>query len=429
MLSADDQTGQSGPALAITPSPRADLKSILARYVRQSWRFKCALSAKLLINGDQAFPDMLSAIAAAKETIDLETYIIADDHTGSRFKQALSEAANRGVHVRLLYDHLGGMDVPPAFFEQLAATGIEVRAFHPLVITRPDWAMNRRDHRKILVVDDSISFTGGLNIADDYASISDGGHGWRDTHVRIDGPDIAQVFTSLFEYAWQKATPYPQAHKKTEIWKSRIRRLRRPISLKRLFRKRDSLQMCPASGLAVQIIGNREFRHRRLIHNAYLFAINRAQNYILIENAYFLPDIDIRHALARAVKRGVTVAVVLTRESDVKIISLATRHLYCSLLENGIQIFEWPRSMMHSKTAVIDDCWSIVGSYNFDHRSLLHNLEVAAVIADNGFAQKLRDQTLTDIAKCRQITAQSHRSRPFYQKLLHAAAYLLRQWL
>jgi cardiolipin synthase len=150
---------------------------------------------------------------------------------------------------------------------------------------------------------------------------------------------------------------------------------------------------------------------------------------VLIENAYFIPSPSVRRALLQAVRRGVVVAVVLTARSDVPITAYATRWLYGALLSGGVRIFEWPVSMMHAKTAVFDDAWAIIGSYNFDHRSLLHQLESVAVVADPGLAAQLRDQTLADISHCYEVRLDVHRRRPWWKKALEFLAYLLRHWL
>jgi cardiolipin synthase len=362
-------------------------------------------------------------------------YIIAADATGVRFLEALQRAAQRGVSVRILYDYIGSMELPDWYVNELVNAGIDVRVFHPVVITRPTWAVNRRDHRKLLIIDGKITFTGGLNISHDYAPLAEGGKGWRDTHIRIKGRQAARAALGIFAYAWQKAVPWPHTRKKSAMLKAglkrlqKLRRLRHPISMRKLFVRRTAPLVCPADNVAVQLLGNREFKLRRLIHNAYLHAINRAQHYILIENAYFIPDKKIRRALALAVRRGVKVAVLLSRDSDRRVVAYASRSLYSGLLSSGVRIFEWPVTMMHAKTAVIDDAWAIVGSYNFDHRSLFHNLEVAALVADSAFAQNMREQTLADIANASELTLKQHKLRPWYQKLLEPIAYFLRNWL
>jgi cardiolipin synthase len=290
--------------------------------------------------------------------------------------------------------------------------------------------VNRRDHRKNLVVDRQVAFTGGLNIADEYAAPLESG-GWRDTHLRIEGAAPAARIEELFEYGWQRAAPYgepgPAARQLASGVRRRLGRTRGAGAARPDIEASDAL--LARGGVAVRIIGNREFRCRHDIRRAYLHAIQNARSYILIENAYFIPDRGVRRALAHAAARHVLVAVVLSRNSDVPAAAYASRSLYSELLAAGVRLFEWPFGMMHAKTAVIDDAWATVGSYNFDHRSLLHQLESVAVVADPAFARRLRDQTLADIAQCREITLMEHESRPWRRMLLESAAYLVRRWL
>jgi cardiolipin synthase len=402
----------------------------LVRYARAPQEFERADRVRLLVDGGEAFPEMLATIEGAQRTVDLETYMIRADCTGTRFRDALSAAARRGVRVRLLYDYIGSLGLPDRFVQPAIQAGVAVAVYHPLVITRPSWAVNRRDHRKHLVVDGQVAFTGGLNLADQYNAPPESG-GWRDTHLRLEGQAPAERIEELFEYGWQSAAPYGEPGPAARQLASGVRRrLGLPLGPGT---RRQGLEVSDAlwahGGVAVRIIGNREFRHRQDIRRTYLHAIRRAQRYILIENAYFIPDRGIRRALARAAARRVLVAVVLARNSDVTTAAYASRSLYSDLLASGVRLFEWPFGMMHAKTAAIDDAWATVGSYNFDHRSLLHQLESVAVVADPGFARRLREQTLADLAKCREITLMEHESRPWRQMLLESAAYFVRRWL
>ena len=413
--------------------PGAGTPADVLRYVQHAVRFCCAQGARLLVDGAQAYPEMLRAIDKASCCVDLETFILTADATGRRFAQALMAAARRGVAVRLMYDWIGSYSLPAAFVRELLDAGVDVRVYHPLVWRRPSWAINRRSHRKLLIVDRGVGFTGGLNIGDDYAPIDQGGKGWRDTHVLLEGAQMARRLEAAFNYAWTLATPYDASRKPTQRVRLGLRhigprlrgRLRREVGAAIA----NGGPVCEAGGIAVKILGNEEFRFRRRIHRAYLHAISRATRYVLIENAYFIPNRSVRRALRKAAARGVTVAVVLARHSDVPITTYASRYLYRELLRGGVRIFEWQDGMMHAKTAVIDDAWSIVGSYNFDHRSLLHQLELAALIADGPFAATLRDRTLADLARCREVNLAEHNRRPWHQRALEWLAYLVRSLL
>ena len=417
-------------------APSLSWVEILERYFRAPLYYQRASHVRLLVDGRQAYPEMLAAIDSAASAVDLETYIFQADRTGTRFAEALKRAAARGVRARLLLDWVGCLSLPNGFVRELMDAGVAVRVYHPLILTRPSWAVNRRNHRKILVVDGRASFTGGLNVADDYASVEDGGRGWRDTHVRIDGVEPAALLSQLFRSDW-RASVRADARRGVPFAAMRQRRRRRRLRgrlrrMLRRFRGRRFRKSPPAKapqGVVVQILGNHEFRLRRRIQRAYLHAIRNARQYVLIENAYFIPDGRFRRALARAVRRGAVVAVAVARHSDVTLAALAGKHLYRELLKAGVKFFEWPEGMMHAKTAVIDDAWSIVGSYNFDHRSLMHQLEAVAVIADAAFARRLRDQQLLDLSRCEELTLRQHDARPMLQKLAECCAYLFRYWL
>jgi cardiolipin synthase len=431
-LAGKDAAAPAPPfVLRVPEHPPENTPQVIARYALEAGQFIRADHIKLLVDGRAAYPEMLAAIAAAARSVDLETYILRSDRTGERFADALAAAAARGVRARLLYDDAGSLGLSSAFVQRLVAAGVQVAVYHPLLLSRPDWAMNRRDHRKILVVDGEVSFTGGLNLANEYAAVEDGGGGWRDTHLRLDGAAVAAELAALFEDVWRRAKPVQgirEIRGQTErivcprISSSRPSELPPPP----VPRGRDSRTFGP---VAVHVVSNQEFRLRRRIRRAYLHAIHHAEHYILIENAYFIPDRGIRRALYRAVARGVQVAVAVARYSDVEIAAKASRALYSELLSSGVRLFEWPAAMLHAKTAVIDDAWSLVGSYNLDHRSLIHNLEVVVVVADPAFARRLREQTVADIARCQELTLQKHAARPWHEILLDAAAYQVRYWL
>jgi cardiolipin synthase len=427
---APEQTQEARRAIVLPPpSAKAAIDpKFLRRYARQDMHFVSARSVRLLVDAAEAFPDMLAAIDGAAQHVELETYILRDDSTGRAFQKALLQAASRGVRVRLLYDWWGSFALPKRFIRQLVDAGVDVRAYHPLVWRRFGWALNKRDHRKMLVVDEAVSFTGGLNIVDESAVVSEGGQGWRDTHVRLDGPEVARAMTALFDYAWRRATPYDKTlRRRTRIlWG--IRRRLATLS-RRKDRAANGTGAGAGGGIPVSLVGNEVLRYRRRIHRAYLKAICRARRYVLIENAYFIPSRAVRRALVRAARRGVFVGVLVTAKSDIPVAAWAMRWLYAELLAGGVRIFEWPFSMMHAKTAVIDDAWSIIGSYNFDHRSLLHQLESVAIVADSTLAARLRDQTLADLSRCGEALLPTHRQRSRWKKTVEYAAYLLRHWL
>ena len=365
-----------------------------------------ANTATLLVDGGQAFPAMLRAIAAARSSILCETYILRDDGTGWRFARALAARARAGVAVHLLYDAWGS-SVGEDFLDFLHAAGVQVLAFRPL-----RWGgrlgefvqrHRRRNHRKVLVVDGRIAFTGGLNLADDYAAPEDGGKGWRDTHVRLEGP-VAKELVLPFVRIWRRAGG-------------------KPVDLRRfrgLVRRPDP---------RVRVIGSPGFKGHRQIRRAYLQAIETADTRVWITSAYFLPPMRILKALRDAARRGVDVQVIVGGTTDVKPVLFASRTLYGPLLKAGVRIHEFHGRVLHAKTAAVDGRWATVGSSNLDHHSLLVNLEVNAVIEDRRFAEALEELFLADLRSTREVTQASWRRRTLVERALSWLAYLFRGWL
>jgi cardiolipin synthase len=360
----------------------------------------------LLRDGYQAYPAMLAAIAAAQHTITLETYILRDDGTGARFIEALCERARAGVEVLLLFDAWGS-SVSDESLAKLREAGVKVKAFLPLRFTlgfkRFASRLMRRNHRKSLVVDGQVGFTGGLNISDEYAAVADGGEGWRDTHLRVEGPS-AQELEALFLTTWrrQKGARFDE---------------------RRFLRGRGA----PCSKLAV--IGNDFALHQKAIRKAYLEAFGRAGQRIFLTQAYFLPPGKLLKALYRAVRRGVRVAVIVAATTDVKLVLWGARGLYPKLLKNGVEIYEWQGRVLHAKTAVVDGIWSTVGSSNLDSLSLRQNLEVNAVVTDAGFAKAMEALFLEDLAHCQRVTMATVKEYGFVRRLLSWLAFQLRHWL
>jgi len=409
-----------------TPAP--EFADALQRYAPAVPDLCCVESARLLIDGRGAYPQMIEAIASARLSVDLETYILRDDPTGRRFREALIAAAGRGVRVRLLYDYIGAFGLPHEYVQGLIEAGARVCVYRPPVFSISVMALQRRDHRKILVVDRAVSFTGGLNISHDHAPREAGGADWRDTHVRLDGVETAARMTTLFDYAWAKAVPYAQTRTRRDRFTSAVRgALEQPLR----FWTSSPVETftCPPGATAVAVIGNQEFRYRQRIRRSYLNAIHNARHYILIENAYFIPDRGVRRALATAVRRGVCVAVLVADRSDVPLADYASRGLFSELLRSGVRLYRWPHSMLHAKTAVVDDIWAVVGTYNLDHRSLWHQLENVAVVINRDFARRLRDQTLADIERSREVRLAEHEARSLREMLLESAVGLFRYWL
>ncbi len=361
----------------------------------------------LLRDGGETYASMLAAIRSARSSILLETYILRDDATGRRFAAALCERARAGVEVSLLYDAWGS-EIGGDYLDELHDAGIRTLAYHPIRFHRrlgtfiaKVW---RRDHRKILVVDSRVGFTGGMNIADDYAAAEEGGNGWRDTHVRIEGPAVAEL-QYRFLYSWRrhKGAPFDETLYRTAGG-------RRPDG-------------------RVRVVSTAMAGQRRAISKTYRAAINGATQRIRITNAYFLPTLRVIQALRNAARRGVDVQVIVAGTTDVPAVRLASRAMYDAFLHAGVRIFEWKGRVLHAKTATVDGKWSTVGSSNLDTLSLRVNLELNAVIEDRAFAAAMERMFEEDLASCEEVTIEKWHARPLWERILGGIALLFRRWL
>jgi cardiolipin synthase len=379
------------------------LPPALEPYSRSGMRWRLDCDVTVLRDGGQTYRAMLEAIAAAKDYINLETYILASDGTGDRFKLALVERARAGVKVRLIYDALGSFGISSDWVDDLRTAGIEVIAFNPIGQWRRRFRLSHRDHRKILVVDDAVAFTGGLNIANDYASVEEGGVGWHDMHCRVTGP-IVRDLARLFRRNWLRAggATFPPPRRTSEGEKGTA---------------------------MVRVLENTRRRSRGSFRRAYLHVIRAARRSIRIENAYFLPDRGLRRQLVRAARRGVDVQVVVPGRSDVKLIEWASLYALRHLARHGVKIWRWRGVMMHAKTAVVDAVWSTIGSYNFDSQSRFNNLEVSVEILDPAVGEKLMTVFDTDLPNCEAYDEAVWKQLPFWRKGFAWLAYRLRRFL
>jgi len=338
--------------------------------------------------------------------VHLEMYILRGDRIGTEFKLAMIERARSGVQVRLIYDSLGSFGLPAAYLSDLQQSGVETLEFHPVAPWRPRWGLNQRDHQKILVIDDRVGFTGGINIGDEYVPVEDGGGGWHDMHVRVEGPAVFDL-ALLFRRTWMKnggaALPEPTMPRVDAEARSHT--------------------------ALVEVISNARLRTRFQMRRAYLHAVRRAEHRISIMNAYFIPERRLRREFVRAAQRGVEVKLIVPGSIDITAVYFATRFLYARLLRGGVRIFEWQERMMHAKCAVIDGVWSTIGSYNLDRRSLLHNLEVGVIMIDRGVGEMLDAQFESDLARCREVSLGTWERRPRWHRLLEWFFFQFRYWL
>jgi cardiolipin synthase A/B len=374
----------------------------LQRFARSLQRWRPGCEVTVLRDGKATFDAMLDAITQAKTSILLETYILAADHTGDRFKLALVERARAGVIVRIIYDAVGSFGLSSSWIEDLRAAGAEVIDFNPIAPWRARFNLSHRDHRKILVVDDELAFTGGLNIANDYAAVAEGGVGWHDMHCRLRGAIVADL-ARLFRRTWLRSggTPFPAAKRTTGMLGESF----------------------------VRVLENTARRQRTAIRRAYLHVIRAAHQTLRIHNAYFLPDRGLRRALIRAAGRGVDVQIIVPGHSDVRLIEWASLYVLRRLVKRGVKILRWRGPMMHAKTAVVDAAWSTIGSYNFDAQSRFNNLEVCVEILDPAIGQQLVAEFDHDVANCDAYDEAAWQRLPWWRKTVAWLAFRFRRFL
>jgi cardiolipin synthase len=368
----------------------------------------------LLNDGPQTIAAMIAAIKTATDNVNLETYIFDEGMLGEEFSNLLIQKQQAGVQVNIIYDSVGSLSTPPEFFEKLRKAGISVVEFNPVNPLKRfgrNWRLNNRDHRKILVVDGKIAFTGGINISDDYSSGSlfrsksknQSDLGWRDTHVRVEGPAAAS-FQWLFLQTWvnQKGVELKHANYFPHLQ--------------------------PVGQQIVRVIGSEPGGNYET-YKAYVLAMQEAKVSIHVTNAYFVPDKQLVNALIGAAQRGVDVKIVFPGVSDASLVRFATQSFYQQLLDGGVHVYELQASVLHAKTAVIDSYWSTVGSTNLDMRSFLHNREVNMIALDAPFGALMESTFKEDLSNSVEITQETWKQRPFSHRMGEWFARRFGYWL
>lgn len=376
----------------------------------------------LLEDGPATYAAMLEAIRGARHHVHMETYIFEADEVGAQFAEALMRKAKAGVKVRLVFDSLGSIGTPKEFFQPLVDAGAEVYEFNPVsaagLLTR-GVGLNRRSHRKLTVVDGRVAFVGGINISGVYSSgPGTGSHSyagsseakspdkpqqppWRDTHVRVEGPAVAD-FQKGFLKMWGQMERKP------------------PRAEAALFP-----QLTRQGPHAVRVVEGWVTEGINPLYVTLISAIENAETDIEITMAYFVPHRELLAALKAAVARGVDVKLLLPGHTDHWLVFHAGRSYYDELLQAGVKIYERKTRLLHAKTATVDGVWCTVGSTNLDWRSLVDNDEVNAVILSPEFAQQMKALFAKDLVRSTAITAEAWRNRPLDDRLREVAA---RSW-
>jgi cardiolipin synthase A/B len=378
----------------------------------------------LLNDGPTAYNAMFGAIENAKDHVNLEFFIIEDDEVGQRLSDLLIKKRRQGVQVNLIYDSVGSINTPKAFFDRLREGGVQVLEFNPVnpldMKKIKVWEINQRDHRKILVVDGKVAYTGGINISGVYSRGSSGGAasgreksdpkkdrdgpGWRDTHLEVRGPAAAE-FQNLFLDTWQKQN-------------------NNPLPARNYFPRLE------AKGKhLVRVVGSSPDHPVPTIYVTFVSAISNAEKSVHITMAYFVPDRQTLDALKEAARRGVDVTLILPSYSDFWAVFHAGRAHYAELLDAGVRIYERQEALLHSKTMVVDGVWSTVGSSNLDWRSFLHNDEVNAVVLGRDFGKEMEAAFERDLAKSVRIEPEAWARRSLLDRAKEWASQVWQYWL
>ena len=357
-----------------------------------------------LVNGAQIYPAMINAIRAAQTNITFETFVFRDD-IGATFVEELSAAAKRGVRVHMLLDWLGSRTMNSSLLANARAAGCDVQIYHP-----PSWfhlgRLNNRTHRKVMVVDGKIGFTGGVGMGVEWREGLNGLPPWRETHFRAEGPVVAQM-QAVFIDNWIKATG-------------------RVLHGAEYFPKLSAT----CGDMEAQMFGSSPVGGSESMHLMVLLALTAAKSSIDIQNAYFVPDRLTVDALCSAARRGVRIRIVVPgRHTDARLGRWAAQGLYGELLAAGIQIYEYQPTMMHCKVLVIDGVWSSVGSSNFDDRSFRLNDEANLNVFSEELARGQIRLIDADILNSRRMVLKKWRHRKFGRRINERLALLLRSQL
>lgn len=363
---------------------------------------------ELLHDGEMFFPVMLDAIANAEREVFVEMYWFASDQIGWHVARRLMDRAREGLDVRLVYDAVGSVNASSILFDALIAAGVRVIQYNPIAPWRHTFRLQnttRRNHRKIVVCDGAVGFTGGINVGDQWAPQSFGGQGWRDDMIRIEGKS-AHALRAVFLHGWN----YLETHGQN-AWAEL------PPT------------MFPEPSSRVTVLANHYFGKKRAIRSTYLAQINGATSQIYFTNSYFVPDRVLRAALVRAADRGVDVRVLVPGVSDVAIVQKATRKLYRYFTKNGVRIYEYLPRILHSKTLVIDREWTSIGTYNLDYLSWQSNLEVTAAIQDKALGAQMCDRFLQDLDDSQEIDETYFTSLTWFDRFVQSLAFRFRRFL
>lgn len=352
--------------------------------------------ATTLLNGDQTFPAMLEAIEAAERSITFETYIYWRGRIGESFADALARKAGQGVKVNVILDKIGALQIDPDYIKRMRAAGAKVIEYHPLRWYDIPWAnkLNNRTHRKLLIIDGKVGFTGGIGIADEWAGNAESSKVYRDTHYRVDGPVVSQL-QSAFVDNWMETTGevlhgddfFPKIENAGDQW--------------------------------AQVFKSSPHGGSESMELMYFLSIAAAKKNVRLATGYFVPDDLMKTTLIDARKRGVSVQILVPgKTTDEKLVRFASHARWGELLKAGVEIYEYGPAMYHCKLMIVDDAWVSIGSANLDNRSFRLNDEANLNVLDPHFAAEQIRIFDTDLTKTRRITYDQWSKRPLPKQLI-----------
>jgi cardiolipin synthase A/B len=345
-------------------------------------------------DGPHFFQCLFDALDTAHSSICLEYYCIHADQTGLKLAEILSSACLRGVRVYLIYDYIGCLDTPESFFRSLRQHGVRCIAFNPLSFRRGIHWFDRRDHRKLAIIDGTVAFLGGRNIGNEYAGVTGNLPLFNDVGLTLSGPAVAYL-SYLFSEVWLMEKGEPPGL--------------------------DPEQLVPGSTdstASITLINGGPHQRRSVIRSAFRVAMATAERELLIANPYFLPGPLILRSLLRASRRGVHIRLLLPAESDVPIVRLLSRGTYEQLLRAGIEIYEMQEQILHAKLMLVDGVRTVIGSANMDQRSFHRNYEINAHIHCPSFGSQVRTHLLSDFFHARRITLDEHHRRGLSERFM-----------
>lgn len=350
---------------------------------------------RVCTEGDELYADLLAAIAAARKSVRLECYIFGDDAIGREFVAALAAAAQRGVRVRVSLDAVGSLGFAMSSGpEQLIDAGVALKWFNPprfVSLTR----LNRRDHRKLVVVDDETAWLGGFNIHEECSRRLSGDERWRDTQVRMSGA-LAKQAGEFFDYLWLNQ------------------------------RRRHFEEIVDADS---QLVSNHNWRQRHRFRRQLMQAIRQASSRVWLTTPYFMPDRRTQLAMASAAQGGVDVRLLVPYKTDRPVTQWVAHAAYAYLLKNGVRIFEYKPRLLHAKTALVDDNWCTIGTANLDYRSFYVNYEMNLISANSGLLESLANDFRNDLEAAEEITETAWSHRGIAMRLAEFIGWMARKYL